>query len=88
MDRTLLFLGLNLGQVPGGDDRNCGAWTALFLFSGLNLGQVPGGDDRNCGRGPRFFLFRVRTSGRCQPGVAEFLPRNRVEDARSSFGME
>ena len=27
--------GLNLGQVPGGDDRNCGEWIALFFFSGL-----------------------------------------------------
>ena len=37
MDRTFLFSGLNLGQVPGRADRNCGKWIALF-FSGLNLG--------------------------------------------------
>ena len=43
------FSGLNLGQVPGGDDRNCGEWVALFFFLGLILWQVPGRADRNCG---------------------------------------
>ena len=43
------FSGLNLGQVPGPVDRNCGEWTALFFFSGLNLGHVLGRDDTKCG---------------------------------------
>ena len=47
------FSFLNLGQVLGRADRNCGEWIALLLFSGLNLGQVLGRADRNF----FFFLF-------------------------------
>ena len=52
---SLFFSGLNLGQVPGRADRNCGESIAFFLFSGCNLEFVccQWKAKRQCSRGDR-----------------------------------
>ena len=57
--RFSFFSGLNLVQVPGRADRNCGEWIALFLFSGLNLGRCWAELTEIVESGSRFSSFGV-----------------------------